>query len=352
MLQPARRSVLADFAGPPPTTTPSPVAVSSFDVVKPSSLDVSPAGLTQPGHTSASTIVEAVPIDPQSITLNWTPAAPSSGYDIYSDMGRDYGLYVYKARVTEPTFEDTTLQPAVTYHYRIRSQTQRSGFLETTIFTPPDVEFRSSRATGRAATTLKVTPAPTALPPDAVILGLLSDNKFTDEFGLLTIVGEVRNDSNLTVGQSQIAITLYDRTGTIIDTAEGQPMLEVIPPGETSPFIIKLPRPAGLASYSLRAIARPVTPRLSPQLAVTELRRFEDTAGFFHIKGKIQNVGKITARRVKVAAIIYGRDERVINVSFTYITPPALAPGQEADYDILFTYYPRYATQAVLPFEE
>ena len=42
---------------------------------------------------------------------------------------------------------------------------------------------------------LAVTPAPTSLPPDTVILGLLSASDHLDEVdGRLIIVGEVRND--------------------------------------------------------------------------------------------------------------------------------------------------------------
>ena len=79
---------------------------------------------------------------------------------------------------------------------------------------------------------------------------------------------------------------------------------------------------------------------------------FEDDAGFFHIKGVIKNVGNRVAKRVKVAAVIYGRDSRVINVGFTSPAPSTLSPGEQAVYDVIFTYYPRYASQAVIPFEE
>ena len=70
------------------------------------------------------------------------------------------------------------------------------------------------------------------------------------------------------------------------------------------------------------------------------------------IKGIVKNVGSTTSKRTKVAAIIYGRDGRVINVGFTYVHPPTLAPGDQANYDVSFTYYPRYYAQTVIPFEE
>ena len=193
---------------------------------------------------------------------------------------------------------------------------------------------------------------PTALPPNAVLLGLVSDNNFTDDFNTLTIVGEVRNDSNLTVGESDISVTFYDASGNIIDTATGETMLQTIPPGERSPFILSVKRPAGLNSHSLRAVAVPVESEQGSQLSVSEVRRFEDDAGFFHVKGTVENVGNTTAKRVNVAAVIYDRSNQVINISFTYASPANIKPGESATYDIIFSYYPRYYAQHVIAFEE
>lgn len=304
---------------------------------------------------SAADLVDAISLTNNSIALSWEPVEGALQYHIYSDMGSGYGVYVYKARTTQPAYVDETLRPAITYSYRI-----------TRLETDQEIVFAQARATvsanktitgDRAATQAHISPvsveaAPTALPPDTVLLGLLSDNNFTDNFNTLTIAGEVRNDSNLNVGQTNITVTFYDAAGAVIGTANGETMLDVLPPGETSPFLITLTRPSGLASYSLRAVARPVSPKHKAQLSVVEVKRFEDDAGFFHIKGIIKNIGNVVAKRSKVAAVIYGRDGRVINVGFAYITPPTLAPGEQANYDVIFTYYPRYLTQAVIPFEE
>lgn len=299
--------------------------------------------------------LNAVPLTNGSIALSWTPSDPTRPYRIYSDMGTGYGVYVYKARTTEPAYLDELLRSGMAYTYRI---TQMEDDREVVLAQAGTTTFgqRVSAGDGPArqtpASVADSAPAPTALPPDAVLLGLVSDNNFTDNFNTLTIAGEVRNDSNLDVGHTDITVTFYDTTGTIISTATGETLLDILPPGETSPFLITLTQPEGLASYSLRAVARPVTPKLSAQLVVVEVRRFEDEAGFFHVKGVVENVGSTVAKRTKVAAIIYGRDRGVINVGFTYVTPPTLAPGEQAAYDVIFTYYPRYLTQRVIPFEE
>ncbi len=357
---PPKTSTLPRVSSVKPRTTPvAAVALHSNEANDPL-ISTQPARLSQPDQVSTSAaLINAVPLTNDSIALTWAPVANTPHYQVYSDMGSGYGVYVYKAKVDQPTFIDEMLRPNMTYSYRIarleaKHETVLAQINTATFGNKNSVINILANQRSASASTESILPtvAPTALPPDAVLLGLLSDNNFTDKFNTLTIAGEVRNDSSLDVGQTNITITFYDVTGNTIGTANGETMLDVLSPGEISPFLITLTRPTGFASYSLRAVAQPVEPELNRQLSVVELKRYEDDAGFLHIKGVVKNVGSITSKRTKVAAIIYGRDGRVINVGFTYVHPPTLAPGEQARYDVSFTYYPRYYAQTVIPFEE
>jgi hypothetical protein len=314
--------------------------------------------MVQPEQVPASVAmpIDAIPLTNGSIALSWEPVEKTRQYRIYSDMGTGYGVFIYKDHTAvQPAFVDNLLRPGMTYHYRVSQLTDdREGILgQAQASTFVEKAATHNALTGQSpAPSARVTAQPTALPPNAVLLGLVSDHNFTDSFNTLTIAGEVRNDSPTQVGNTNITVTFYDASGAVIDTAHGETLLETIPPGDTAPFLITLSRPAGLALYSLRAVALPATSQSRPQLSVTETRRFEDEAGFFHIKGSIKNVGSTTAKRIKVAAIIYGRDNRVINVNFAYVNPPNLAPGEQGSYDVIFTYYPAYFNQTVIPFEE
>jgi hypothetical protein len=309
----------------------------------------------EPPVTSVNFTV--TPLTNGTTALSWPVEASPATYRLYSDMGSGFDVFLYKSQTTRPAYVDKYLKPGATYNYRVTAISNgKERFLAqkavTTIEESPRLTEEDT-ATGFEVTTVGVVTAlPTALPPDAVLLGLVSDNRFTDEFNKLTIVGEVRNDSNLIVGDTEITVTFYDANGSVITTTAGTSMLATIPPGEKSPFIISMERPAGLDSHSLRAIARPVEPAPYPQLTVTELRRFEDDAGFFHIKGTIRNAGSTAARQVTVAAAIYDRSNRVINISFAYTDPPVIPPGAEAAYDVTFAYYPRYYTQRVIAIAE
>jgi hypothetical protein len=305
-------------------------------------------------RATAAGLVDAIPLTNVSIALSWLPVNKNAHYRIYSDMGSGYGVYIHKADVSEPAFVDKMLRPGLAYSYRVtRLETAQEVVLAQTQTATFGGQVKAdNEANQRPVITTPVVPVPTALPPDAVLLGLLSDNSFTDEFNTLNIVGEVRNDSNSNAGQTDIAVTFYDAAGAVVGTANGQTILETIPPGETSPFLITLSQPPGMVSYSLRAVARPATPELNAQLAVVEVKRYEDDTGFFHIRGVVENTGSVVAQRAKVVGVIYGRGGAVINVGFTYLDSPTLAPGERARYEIIFTYFPKYVSQKVIPFEE
>jgi hypothetical protein len=299
----------------------------------------------------------ATPLTNGTAALNWPAEVRPASYRLYSDMGSGFGVYIYKEVTTRPAHVDKYLKPGTTYRYRV---TKINGADErflaqqavTTYDRQPDEAEVDEPTDFEVTTAGAVTVLPTALPPDAILLGLVSDNRFTDDFDRLTIVGEVRNDSNLTVGETEITVNFYDGNGSVITTTTSGAMLTTMSPGEKSPFTISIERPAGLDSHSLRAIARPVDPEPKPQLTVTEVRRFEDDAGFFHVKGNVKNNGSTPVRRVNVAAVIYDRNNRVINVNFAYANPSAINPGEEAAYNIVFAYYPRYYTQRVIPIGE
>jgi hypothetical protein len=190
---------------------------------------------------------------------------------------------------------------------------------------------------------VRITPAPTPLPPDTIILGLLSASDYADELdNTLTIVGEVRNDSQLDVGETIVTATFYGTDGQVIGEASGSTMLHSLAPGIRSPFIISLSRPAGLADYSMRATGRPINLTASEAgLKVVNTRRFEDKTGFYHVAGVIENASGRRVQGARVIVTLYDRGGNVVNVGFAYPQPASLSPSDRADFDITFTYYPK-----------
>ncbi len=320
-------------------------AIIPFPKTEPNDLSVAEQG--------TDIIVEIEPAINRHL-VEWEEAKPTNHYRVYSDMGSGYGVLIYQEQVLEPKFVNQWLQQGTLYTYQINQvdKLKETNIVLTTSPGPP-LSFTAEEVVEKTTeSTVQITPAPTVLPADTVLLGLLSDNNYTDDFGMLTIAGEVRNDSTLNVGNTEIVITFYDASGTVIEEIIGTTIIEVLAPGTTSPFLMKVLRPTGMTRYSLRTTAQPVNIDLESQLAVVDVKRFEDDAGFFNVSGTIKNVGNITSRRTKVAVILYNRAGRVINVGISSVDPQNLEVGVEGDYNVKFTYYPRYFSQTVIPFEE
>ena len=310
--------------------------------------------------------MEAVPLANNDISLAWEPIAEAIAYRVYSDMGTGYGVYVYKAETQEQALIDTKLRAGLRYQYRVGSITPQGEQVlaranATTAYRTESQAGGRSDAPAREAMaanagqspalaapkpmqpSVRITPAPTPLPPDTIILGLLSASDYADELdNTLTIVGEVRNDSQLDVGETIVTATFYGTDGQVIGEASGSTMLHSLAPGIRSPFIISLSRPAGLADYSMRATGRPINLTASEAgLKVVNTRRFEDKTGFYHVAGVIENASGRRVQGARVIVTLYDRGGNVVNVGFAYPQPASLSPSDRADFDITFTYYPK-----------
>lgn len=303
--------------------------------------------------------MEAIPLANNSISLSWEPVADAVAYRAYSDMGTGYGVYLFKAETEQHTLTDTSLRAGSRYRYRVGSVTVAGeeaiawATAVTLAYTDPQAresslvvsagDMSAPAAPKPTPSPVRVTPAPTPLPPDTVILGLLSATDYADDLDdTLTIVGEVRNDSHLDVGQAIVTVTFYGTDGQVIDEVSGPTMLRALAPGIRSPFIITLPRPVGLANYSLRATGRPIAlAATNPELNVVNTRRFEDAAGFYHVAGVIENPSDRRVEQARVVVTLYDRGGRVVNVGFAYPQPSSLSPSDRADFDVAFTYYPK-----------
>src|SRR5690606_8034422 len=115
-------------------------------------------------------------------------------YGVYSDMGSGFGLYIHKTNTDQPNFIDDNLHLGNSYTYKITRLTENDEVVlaQTHAFTP---ETNRQPHPQEEVVTRQISPVPTVLPADTIVLGLVSDNRFVDEFGNLTIAGEVRNDS-------------------------------------------------------------------------------------------------------------------------------------------------------------
>jgi hypothetical protein len=282
-----------------------------------------------------------------AVTLRW--AGEALAYRIYSDMGTGYGVYIYQATVSSTHYRQDALRPGALYRYRVVAY--RDGVESVPAHVA--IVIQGQAASGwpaprrvAPAQELAVTPAPTTVPPNTIILGVLSSEQYVDDLGTLTVAGEVRNDSALNISGARVAVTFYDALGQALGEAETPTLIDILSPGQRSPFILTLPRPATLADYSLRATACPTTEEPRSHLAVLSSRSLEE-GGFYHVVGQVENQGPSALDGVKVMVTLYDLGGKVVNVGVTRSKPEHLAPGEQATFDCVFTYFPWVSTHSV-----
>ncbi len=274
-------------------------------------------------------------------------------------MGAGYGVYVYQGHTRQAAFVDSPTRGGVAYSYKVDSLTNNQmqplgaarivmPLKAKAVQAPVIPSAAESSVNTEPLTNIAIIPAPTPLPRDALLLGLMSDTSYTDAFNTLNVMGEVRNDSNVDVGDLAVTVSFYNAAGSFINEATTRTMVKNLAPGERAPFILSLPRPAEMSNYSIKAVGRPVPTQLGPQIAVINSTAYEDDTGFYHVRGAVQNKGSVAVSRPKVVVTLYNRGGGIVNVGFTYPVPARLEPTQRATFDVVFTYFPKVLNHRVV----
>jgi hypothetical protein len=399
-----------DTATPTGTLTPTPSHTPTASPTATSTATLTPAPTDTVTPTPRPTVapvasVKVLSASSDRIDLSWKPATDSDAptYHIYWDMGLGLGLYTYKTSVEGTRYSDLNLRPGTAYRYRIvtyvggyespacevlattRAQPERVAMAASSGPTQTPRPSPSQRPTATPTSTASPSPTstpnrtptpsltrrstatpasiqepspspiprrfvatPTPLPPDTVLLGLMSSHEYEDDLGFFTIVGEVRNDLQMNAGKVLVTATFYNDSGDVIEEVSTSTMMDILLPSQRSPFALTLPRPVDLWEYSLRITARPTLEQPLAGLEVVQSRAYEDEVGFYHVTGEVENSGPRTADRVQVIVTLHDKWGKIVNAGFVYSAPRRVRPGEKAAFDCSFNYYPlvnEYAIQ-------
>jgi len=278
-------------------------------------------------------------------------------YRVYADLGMGNGVFRLQAVVQSPRYTDLGLRPATTYRYRVTTwQNGHESAAVTLVATTPSwlrpwlrpsaplAPFLTTTPLGPAAEATVPTPEST---PESIILDLSQGKDFTDDLGVLHIVGELHNRTARDVGMIQISATLYGRAGRVLGQVEGEALLASIPPGDAVPFHLTHPAIDGLWNYSLRATGRDLRAPIRSAVAVLHDRTFKDERGFYHVVGQVVNQGDRLVDYARVVVTLYDAWGVVVNSGFVYTDPRSLAPHEKASFDAYFVYFPQVETYRV-----
>jgi len=295
------------------------------------------------------------------IDLAWDPPPdiPGAIYRVYWDQGSGYSMYALRTSVRRAMYSESGLNPSTRYRYLLttfgsESESSPVGVAVETqswLRLPLERIIGASATRSVAATTYEPLPVPSAAPasplPAEVMLGLMGTNDYLDDLGNLHLIGEVHNDMAHDVAQIRVRVTFYDDAGSVLEAVTGSALLDLLAPGQRSPFVIVWENPGAWKRFSLRATARSTTERAQEGLTIVHSYARLDENGLYHVLGTIKNDGLTTAYYVGVVVSLYDSFGKVSNAGFAHASPSRVPPGTAASFDCSFEYFPYMAEHVV-----
>lgn len=167
-------------------------------------------------------------------------------------------------------------------------------------------------------------------------VSILSTSDFYDGTGFLHIVGEVKNVGDLSLKHVNVSVVCYDASNNRIAFESKNASIDVLLPGQKSPFEIILEDVYHMSHYEVVASSYKTTNILPYRtLKFISHNSSRDETGRLHIVGEVENTGDKNATGVEVIAAFYDERGTVIAMNTTYTEPANLEPGLVAEFEII-----------------
>ena len=165
-------------------------------------------------------------------------------------------------------------------------------------------------------------------------LEVLSTTLTANWEGFCTVAGEVRNSSDVTFSDVEIAVALYDSTGIVIGADHIE--LERIPPGRTYPFEISLINCLDNTDHVIGQVINAEVSKLEHD-AIDSLEVLSTTLtayweGFCTVTGEVSNSSNVTYADVEIAVALYDSTGIVIGADQTELE--SIPPGRTYPFEI------------------
>lgn len=183
--------------------------------------------------------------------------------------------------------------------------------------------------------TITPTPTPSSTPTPTPSINILSINNVTDEGGYLHVFGEIENNGTDFLKSVQISVNLYDASNMPIPfPSSAYIFLDVIRPGEKSPFEFSVHDPGNVARYEVHVLGAQVTTEQSYRDFEILSNSTSVDAGKFIVVGEVRNIGSETAEIVHVIGTFYNSEGKIVALGFSYTAEAEIQPNQTGTFEM------------------
>lgn len=199
----------------------------------------------------------------------------------------------------------------------------------------------------RSATATPTMAPPTATPTNPTAnatptpAGVSAHNAtwYVSSTGSVWIEGLVTNGTNTPISFVRVNANFYGASGQLLATDFGFAEIDTMAPGTSSPFtVLLIDPPPGISTVDYAVGSYDNTPSEPPVtgLLVAVSNIYRNAIGSVHVVGTVLNNSATAYEYVMPIAAFVDSEGDVIRTDFTFTDPDTLAPGQSANFDILF----------------
>jgi len=151
-----------------------------------------------------------------------------------------------------------------------------------------------------------------------------------------TIVGEVLNNFSYPIGLVRITATVYDKNGVIVATGDKYVNDYLIKPGSRSGFDIFLDETLPSKSNYTLTTSFEKSEDDKPEALQLSVGKNSKGSNNFRVLGEVMNQGENAANSVKVSAIFYDNEHKVVNTDYVFTNPDIINPNKKAPFEFSF----------------
>jgi len=133
----------------------------------------------------------------------------------------------------------------------------------------------------------------------------------------------------------KIIATFYDAAGSVSGTDFGYTSIDILTPGQKSPFTVLYEATAAHASYRLQVQWRATSDQPIGGITILSSGERDSSTSYRRIFGEVRNDSGGPLRFVKIIATIYDASGRVVGDEFGYAALDDLPAGQTSPFEIL-----------------
>lgn len=160
---------------------------------------------------------------------------------------------------------------------------------------------------------------------------------YRDKSSVIHVVGEVSNDSEMTIAAPEVVVTFLDANGDILGRSRGFGYLFLLAPDEVTPFHVVWKQPeARVADYRISAICSPRQPQLEEAPLTLTVLNAAGTIGEFgyDLRGILTSTQP--TQKIRVLVAFYDTAGTVVAVGeYDFLTTDTIEPGDQGDFRII-----------------